>query len=452
MMKRLPMRCFQPLAAALTGLLLSCGTAAAADNPRQPTDAWAYFQEIPKSGEQSPGSWCDTVLTSSVFDGARTDLGDLRLYDAAGKEVPYALRVLQPQDIRAAAPAKEFNRTSAPGEASELVLDLGNDPPEHNEVVLDLSGMDFRRHAQLDGSDDAKSWRKLVEKELVHFEAGGKTLDDEKLGYPISRFRYLRVRVQEDPLVDKRPVEIGKVEVLHTVHHPGEFLTLPVKLGPREAVRTPNGPGSGWRIDLGGKNIPSQEVLADVADAEFGRDVTLKAFGFSGDETAEWFPFRGSWQRRAGDKRVPMKAEYAEQSVGSFELMVTDNRNPPLTIEAVSYRQAIRQLVFSSNAALNGPLRLYYGNPQAEPPHYDLERTLPKILDKPPARLTLGARQANPRFVADLPLTDRWPWLIYVVLGSACAALGLIILNLGKTAMVQADATLEASAQAHVQE
>jgi hypothetical protein len=72
-----------------------------------------------------------------------------------------------------------------------------------------------------------------------------------------------------------------------------------------------------------------------------------------------------------------------------------------------------------------------------------LQRNLPDRLDPAPVRLSLGERQINPDFVPEpMPLTERWPWLIYAVLGTGSALLALILASLGRAAVAQHDAAV----------
>ncbi|MCL6600122.1 MAG: DUF3999 domain-containing protein, partial [Alicyclobacillus macrosporangiidus] len=100
---------------------------------------WQFFQEV-KLPEDIPAGckWVDFVLQPSVLDGARADLADLRLYDAAGKEIPYALRVLRPEDRHQPIPSREFNRFTDRPDEHEVSLELEAPDPEHNMVRLDL--------------------------------------------------------------------------------------------------------------------------------------------------------------------------------------------------------------------------------------------------------------------------------------------------------------------------
>src|SRR3954465_12526296 len=82
----------------------------------------------------------------------------------------------------------------------------------------------------------------------------------------------------------------------------------------------------------------------------------------------------GQWRRRAGEQARPLEAAFPEIKAARLKLVITDYRNPPLDIESVDVVAAARELVFANDPPLKSPLRLFYGNSQATPPHYDLER------------------------------------------------------------------------------
>ncbi len=125
-----------------------------------------------------------------------------------------------------------------------------------------------------------------------------------------------------------------------------------------------------------------------------------------------------------------------------IRLVVTDAGNPPLDLRSVAFTAAARQVVFPGPAAsAPGTLRLLVGNPKAYAPRYDFARNLPARLEPAPTRRSLGPRLENPDYVpAPRPLTDRWPWLIYVSLGLVAATLGLIIADLARQAIARHDA------------
>ncbi|HEY2893875.1 MAG TPA: DUF3999 family protein [Pirellulales bacterium] len=401
---------------------------------------FAYYQELTLPSD-SARAYFDCLIGPPVFDKARIDLGDLRLVDATGREVPYALRVRELVYTDQVVSATEFNRSDADG-VQEVTLDLGADPPEHNAIEVGLSGANYRRPADLEGSTDDREWKTLaVNKNLVRFQAGAKELEVRRIDYPPSRYRYLRLRVHPDPQVDREAWELGAVSVHRKLEIPGELVTQPTRLGPREPVNAGGPPGSAWIIDLAGDNQPVQKAVVRIGDEQFARDYRIDWAGPVGSDEPFTYVASGQWRRRAGELPRPMEAIFPEIKAARLKLVITDFRNPPLDVESVDMFAAARELVFANDPALKSPLRLYYGNPQATPPHYDLERNLPLELDPSPRRLTPGEPSDNPDYEpAPLALTERWPWLVYVVLGAASLSLALVIGSVGRAAIQLSDA------------
>ena len=101
----------------------------------------------------------------------------------------------------------------------------------------------------------------------------------------------------------------------------------------------------------------------------------------------------GEWRRWVGGPRQPLEIHFPEISAGRLRLVVIDHRNPPLHLTAVRYTAVARQVVFAASADLAAPLRLYFGNPRAAPPHYDFAANMPAVLEPVP----LGRTTAPPR-------------------------------------------------------
>jgi len=108
--------------------------------------------------------------------GARADQSDLRLYDSAGREVPYMLRVRRDVATSNAFPAREFNR-GADGAATQVSLDMGERPQQHNQVDIETAGNNFRRLVDVQGSPDGAQWTTLAAGSIIfRFAAAGRTV------------------------------------------------------------------------------------------------------------------------------------------------------------------------------------------------------------------------------------------------------------------------------------
>ncbi len=430
----------------LVGLGL-CAHAGGDEAPR-PAEAlarWPSYQDIRLPDDPKSGA-CQFLLNERVLDAARGDLNDLRLFDAAGHAVPYALRVRRPRDGEREVQTRAFNRAAHPDRSIEVTLDLGDGGSEHNRVEVATGGANYRRLLKIEGSDDGKEWKPILDKRpLTYFTHEGQTFDGRQVSYPASRYRYLRVRVAPDPAIADDAPEGPRVRVLHTVRIAGLEQPWAAVLSPRTAIRESTGGeyASEWFIALPGKEqVPWTKLDFDADETEFARTYRLE------DASApEGYPRQlssGEWQRSAG-KRERLVVTFPEEiTARRLRLVVIDQRNPPLALKLVSATAAARQVIFARRA--EGPLHLYFGNPEAAAPGYDYARTLPDRLDIEPAKAEASEVHANPSYQPPpkprVPLTERSPFTTYVIFGVVAVALFAILALLARRAIAAHDAAV----------
>ena len=393
----------------ILGIYCAAGLASTAAQANEPLIDWPYIREIQTT--KSTAGLHDVVLDAGVLDKCRRDHGDLRLYNAVGKEVPYAFRIRHKTQTSTAFQATEFNK-SAIGEVAEISLDLGQQPAEHNQVKVSATGRNFRRRVDVDGSLDGVNWSNLVTHALIfRFSTATASADERAVPYSTSRFRYLRIRVHADRDVDTRAPGIDGVTVQRTIHDDGEELTFPLMQPVRVPVRENGRAASAYPINLGGR-IPLHGLLIEIVGASFSRPYRLDIVDDSSSRLLKLS--QGTSGRQEVDATF-VRTRFPETFGNELKLTVIDDRNPPLVIRSIAALSAARQLIFDAAQSGEGPWMLYYGNLNASPPNYDFASTISQPLPETPLRVFLGPEKANPKY--EPPLSERLPWLIYVVLG-----------------------------------
>jgi hypothetical protein len=393
--------------------------------------SWPFFLEvIPRHG--APATY-DFVVPLEVMDKSRADLADLRLYDARGREIPYALRIRREVDDKREVAVSLFDQARI-GSASEVSVDLGENAVQHNEIEVDTTGLNFRRRVEVEGSETGKDWRTLKTGDVIFdFEGQNRTVKSNRISYPTSRYRYLRVRVFADELTDKEAPLINGVKVMMAIREQGELTTWDVAVPIYQLLRNQGAPASAWTIDLGGR-VPLNRLTLEVADESFSRPFQLEAVD---DPQNIRLLASGELTRRVGEQRQPLvitldNEEYARK----LRLLITDYSNQTISISAIKAGAPARQLIFALKEADGQPLRLFFGNPKATAPHYDFEKQVPVRVAVIPARSEVGAVIDNPDYKPEpLPLTERIPWLIYLVLAASSIALAMILISLARTTL-----------------
>jgi hypothetical protein len=420
-----------------------------AEPPGRPAESlagWQWYQELQLPGPAQAGR-CQFRLTAKVLDGARSDLQDLRLFDAGGREVPYALRIRLPRDQSRAFEIREFNRVTHPDRSVEVSLDLGMDPGEHNRIEVSTGGVNYRRFLRLEGSDDGRTWKPMLDKHvLTYFSSGGSTFDHRQVAYGASRYRYLRVRVFPDPALESDKPTGPQVRVLRTIRSTGLELPWPAELSQRSPIRDQGDYASEWFISLPGREqAPWSRLVLDADDTEFTRTYRIEID--DDRESHRQVVAHGEWQRSPG-KREPLTIVFSSEVVARrLRLVIIDQRNPSLGVRLVSATAAAREMTFDRPADASGPWRLYFGNPSATNPGYDYARSLPEHFEAEPPVAEPGAVVANPSYApAKPPLTERWPAMTYVVFGIVGVILLAILIWLARRAITAYDAGQRAAA------
>ena len=90
------------------------------------------------------------TLDGPVYERARADLGDLRVVDAAGADVPYLLERVEEERLLPEQSPVIGNRVFHRGQEAQATLDFGV-PTLKSQLTLSLSGDNFRRRVKVEG-------------------------------------------------------------------------------------------------------------------------------------------------------------------------------------------------------------------------------------------------------------------------------------------------------------
>jgi Protein of unknown function (DUF3999) len=392
---------------------------------------WPYYVEV--TPERSAAGLYDVVVPLPVMDKARPDLADLRLFDAGNREIPYAIRIRRDVDEKREIPTRLFNYGLAGPSTSEVTVDLGENPGEHNEIEIETRGTNFRRQVVIEGSDSGREWRTLSnDGVLFSFSSQNNVAESERISYPTSRYRYLRVKVSRDQLTDEETPQVTRVKVLMAVREKGWLSTWNVPVPSYQLQRNQGAHATVWTLDLGGR-VPCDRLMLQIEDESFSRPFQVESIDDAQDVR---LIATGDLTRHAGDQGRPLVIVFnSEENVQKLRLQITDYSNPTLTITSIQASAPARQLVFELKGSPSRPLRLFFGNASVTAPHYDFEKELWARVSKEPVHSRMGSVIANQDYKPEpKPLTERVPWLIYLVLATSSIALAYILFSLVRTA------------------
>ncbi len=380
------------------------------------------------------------TLDAAVYEGAREDLGDLRVLDAAGTEVPYLVERAFDESPRPEQRPRIVNRAFTRGRQAEATLDFGG-PTLKSQLTLTLSGENFRRRVKVEGrARDDPRWATLTDSAYVFAVPDPASARYETVPLPENNFPVLRVTVYNGP------DDPEKIEILEASTRPAQKRRpREVTLAPR-LTRTEDAPAHETilTLDLGARHQPFRGLELDVADPVFFRGVVVEARveppppreGAPGLPLAWRYLGECALYRydETGTLREGLRADVTGRE-RVLRLRIRNRNDRPLAIRGATAFVPVERLVFE--ARTGDQYRLRYGDPRLSAPTYDLVRTAGD-----PARFAARAQPAPllaPQAMpvappAPPPWTERNPVLLWVGLVAVVTALGAVTWRALRTA------------------
>jgi hypothetical protein len=395
--------------------------AAASPSP-SPAPAFERAIEV-----RSPGRTAVRV-DRAVYEGARADLGDVRVLDEEGALVPFV--VDRGQGARVTAPPRPVirNRGWRSDRALTAVLDFGG-RARRSRLRLELSGDNFRRRVAVEGSEDGVAWVTLVDEAWVFAIPGSDAARYETLALPDNDFPYLRVTVQPGD-GEKERIEIAGASLPGT-----EPPARELPLVPAWTVAEVKDSRETWlNLDLGARHQPFHAIELAVGDERFFREVRVEARRdpATASSPVPWVEIgRGALHRlEHGSRRRECLRLDVSGRERALRLRIRNGDDRPLAIREVSVRVPVERVAFEAQAGHS--YRLAYGSPLLATPSFDLARTVedPVAWTDAAATGSLGPeRRTTPAATKAPPWTERHPALLWAALVAVVVALGGLTLR-----------------------
>jgi len=409
------------LSVALSVCIFLAGSAAA-DFER---NDWKFFKDIPVP-QSVESEYAFFQVDAETYDGGSGSLQSLRIIDADMREIPHQIVTKEKSEKREEFPPKFLNNSYRDGEYNSFVLDFGDEGPSVNELTVVTDSKNFTRRASVEGSGNQSEWNMLTDDAYIYDFSRNVRSKHLRIKFPLSNFRYLRVRIYDD---SGGPLEITGAQCYRVTTKPAEAESWPMKIigkHENEKERTTE-----IVLDAGYRGLPIRRLNLDVTSRNYHRSVRIE----SSADREKWavlgsgviFNYDLPAFKKTGDS-----VSFRENSGGRyFKVTVKNFDDRPIEIVGASGSSLVRRVVVS----LTGKdlYEVYFGNPEAKTPRYDLAHRMRYIDTQELPRLILGPRQSNlnysgPKSVR--PWSEEHAGLLWVVMGAIIVALALLIFNL----------------------
>ena len=383
--------------------LVAASATGAAQQVNQQSDRFGQFRyERTLSG--TAGHPLLVELDAPLLGHARTDLSDIRVFDAIGDQVPW-----RTVPEIATAPPVSIPLIDVGRENGVLValLDLGTSHRVVSRIDLQVPGSGFVSKVEVLGSDDRASFRTLG-RTLVYDLRGTTHSRSTALSFRPSDMRYLELRARGLPGISSATVSRDAAKRQYRIWKPSSTIR---KEHRRATLVT---------LDLGSR-LPVALLNVFAATPVYERPLEILG---SLDGRA-WHPLaEGRLFRFDGAAQDAISIDAATRFL---RLRIENGDDKPLG------RISIRVLAQPPTLYVKGgsprPYLVLYGarSGAVQAPNYDLSR-VPRSalgLDRAvPGRLGMErALQAEPAAAAK-SLLDRYPWLIELALALVAITFG----------------------------
>jgi hypothetical protein len=385
------------------------------------SSSYSYFRYERSVQVSGPGQHY-LVVDESIWNHARPDMSDLRLYTAQ-TEIAYALTTESGSQQRQSTAVPVLQQSMMAGK-TQFLIDMSA-LAEYDHVNLSLEAKNFVAHANVEGSEDlhGKRWASLGDSIL--YDLSKENLgSNSTLRLPRVTYQYLRVSI-DGPI---QPKDVLSAASEKAEERPAAWRD--VSDAPKQQQV---GKDTVLIFDVAG-SIPVERVIfaVDSAQSNFQRNVEIK------NERDGWIS-SGEINRihmvRSGEKIDSEDQVVAFSSNGRqiIKVVVHNGDDPPLKLTRVRLQQLERRIYFDAPA--QGPLTLYYGDEKLEQPVYDYAKLF--LRDNAAIAAQLGVEVSNAAYTGrpdERPWSERHPVVLWAAIIAAVVTLGGVALRSLRTA------------------
>ncbi|MEW5692574.1 MAG: hypothetical protein AB1765_04690, partial [Candidatus Hydrogenedentota bacterium] len=379
---------------------------------------WQYRKPILSLPNSEFTEW---LVDYQVYNRCGKDLLSLRLIDENGSEVAYVIK-RRPPDLKINYIISQITDFTRGKDYIRFEIDTGRNQQFHNYIEFSIKKEEYHIPVTIEGSSDQQNWKVLRDKAYILRYQTDHPVSGNELYYTQSNLRFLRITFKSSLLKEENLIS---VRIARVIKESGELVERKFTKISETIIGDQYGPDSVILLDLEKRGFTHQELSLICDDKTYTRIVDI----YDGDSSnGPWqYIGTGSIYKYGGEKNDIV--EYDESIKRFIKVVIHNYDESPLTVNVISVRGVPRYIVFPT-ITISHPEFLYYCNNKARMPIYDFSRECEKKSEIPEASpAELGNEEPNPYFKGEIiekPFCERYPWVIYIALGSGIIILGLI--------------------------
>jgi len=396
----------------LLGVWLAIAAGAVMAQVDSPTmEQFKYQAEI--RGAVRRHAICRIPLPLELLTRSESNLADLRLFDADGREIPFVVRFsrLQPRTTEAPLVITSYEQGRR---GVQLTVTVPEAIGTVSGIDFSIPERDFRKQVTVIANDTAGP---VIGQDTIYDFSSHVDLRRTRVDFPATDARTLVLRITDSDAVpeDRDTVQVTTtgLEIIFSRSW-AKQLRIDAVHG-RSVQAEPGGP----RIDLWSLRpvppgqhanrrtvidvplrLPAGRILFDVATPVFYRTVTVESSPDGRD---------GSWQSFAsgticafplgGRPERRLYLDLPGTGIARYRIAIENGDSPPLEIRSLSFESPTREIYFVADNDRQ-PYRLMVGARSVRAPNYDIGRFGGSDAWAEQARtpVTMGSVSGNPDY------------------------------------------------------
>ena len=320
--------------------------------------SYQYFKTIKITGKSA---YKQFFLTEDIYENSKNNLGDIRIIDKNGKEVPYVIETGKEQEKHSekiVARAK-IDEVLTKKDKMEFIVKFNSDSSLKdiigNRFEL-IPSKNFYTEYTLLGSNNGTDWEQITSGEIY------KTPDKANLTIEFSEKRYEFYKIVT-PL-DKGNIFSEAILKLSN-NEAGKFKTIRTKLDYKVEQE-----GKNTILKIKSKFLPLKNIVLDAED-EFQRNYVVR----SGDG----FYAEGIISKVGEKSNLMINLENVPK-LSEIIVEIRNGDNSPLKIKGVTGNYVPDRIVFKATEGEN--YKITFGDESLDKPEYDIAEFVDSIKER----------------------------------------------------------------------
>ena len=171
--------------------------------------SFGQFQTTGKIKEVKENGFHEIVLSPEIRSYSKQDLGDIRIFNAKGNEVPYFIKSNSEALLNSFEEYNIISKTVFPKKSTSIIIAVPL-VKNNNQLSLFIANADVEKKYSISGSNDQKEWFGISNSQTL-YELNSPTEASvvKTISYPLSTYKYLKIDFDDRKTLPINVLKVG---------------------------------------------------------------------------------------------------------------------------------------------------------------------------------------------------------------------------------------------------